>query len=204
MKFYQSDFYKIMETISNFFILNILWLLSCIPIITIFPATSALFSVARQWQLKKERSVYSAYLHAFRKNFLQSLGACLIWFLILLILAADYYLVFRSGIMDAFVFKTIFFLFSTIFTMTSLYLFPVLVHYKTSTISIFKNSLLLAVSQLHMTILLFLLAGLAGTVLYLFPFLLLALPSCTAYAIYYLCRRVFQKIERYQQQETAL
>lgn len=46
--------YRTLESFSNLVILNLLWILMCLPIITIFPATIAMFGVIRQWIIKDD------------------------------------------------------------------------------------------------------------------------------------------------------
>ncbi|WP_453990511.1 YesL family protein [Bacillus nitroreducens] len=53
-------------------VLNILFILSCIPIVTIYPALAALFGVVREWRTKNEVAVYSQYKKKFIENWKQS------------------------------------------------------------------------------------------------------------------------------------
>jgi uncharacterized membrane protein YesL len=52
----------------NLFILNIFWIVSCLPIVTIVPATTAMFSVVRQWQLHQDTSVVKELLQVFKRK----------------------------------------------------------------------------------------------------------------------------------------
>jgi uncharacterized membrane protein YesL len=54
MNFLDSRLYAIVDRFSNLLILNIFWIVSCIPIVTIAPATSAMYSVVRQWRLHQD------------------------------------------------------------------------------------------------------------------------------------------------------
>ena len=45
----EGRFYRRLETVTNYFLLNVLWLLACLPIITLYPATAAMFAVIRGW-----------------------------------------------------------------------------------------------------------------------------------------------------------
>jgi uncharacterized membrane protein YesL len=49
MGFLDSRLYRWLEVFTNFFVLNLLWLLACVPVLTIYPATAAKFGVVRGW-----------------------------------------------------------------------------------------------------------------------------------------------------------
>ena len=79
---------RILTHIFDFILLNILWLLTSIPIVTLGTATAALYSVMMSVVEKKEGYIIKDYWKAFCRNFKQStvvwilllfLGACL-WF----------------------------------------------------------------------------------------------------------------------------
>lgn len=55
--------------------LNLLYLLCCIPIVTIGPATAALMLVLRNMALERPVFVFHEFFDAFKKNFWRSLGA---------------------------------------------------------------------------------------------------------------------------------
>lgn len=57
--------YRICSWMYQFAFLNILFLISCIPIITIFPAAAAMFGVVRAWVKKNESPLLSTYLKLF-------------------------------------------------------------------------------------------------------------------------------------------
>jgi len=66
-------FFRICTWISYFIYLNVLFLLSCIPVLTIGPALAALFGVARYWAKGDEPAILAAYGKLFRENLRQGL-----------------------------------------------------------------------------------------------------------------------------------
>lgn len=52
--------------LANVFLLNILWLVCCLPIVTIPPSTAALFSTARRW-LDGEEGVIGPYFSSWKR-----------------------------------------------------------------------------------------------------------------------------------------
>lgn len=66
--FFQILFNKIWQI----FFLNLLYLIFCIPIVTIGPATTAMMKILRNFSIEKPTFIISDFLDAFKKNFKQS------------------------------------------------------------------------------------------------------------------------------------
>jgi len=69
MNFMNSKVYSTFEVVCNLFLLNLLWLLMCLPVVTIFPATAAMFGVVRQSVLYKDSSIFTSFFRYFKENF---------------------------------------------------------------------------------------------------------------------------------------
>ncbi|MGI9049327.1 MAG: DUF624 domain-containing protein, partial [Rubrobacteraceae bacterium] len=52
MNVLDSRLYRWLEVFTNLLILDLIWLVSCLPVITIYPATTAMFGVTRDWVRK--------------------------------------------------------------------------------------------------------------------------------------------------------
>lgn len=63
---------RILTRIFDLILLNILWLLTSIPVVTLGAATAALYSVLLSAAEKKEGYIVRDYWKAFRRNFKQS------------------------------------------------------------------------------------------------------------------------------------
>lgn len=68
----------------NLILLNVLWLITSLPLITMGAATTALYSTVFQYQTQEEDAVFKPFFRAFAKNFKQS---TLLWLPMLAILA---------------------------------------------------------------------------------------------------------------------
>lgn len=84
MSFFSLDskFMQAMSRIADLIILNILFLLTCLPIFTIGAASAALYSVCFRIGTEKEAGVFRPYFRAFRENFKQGTALCLLLLLI--------------------------------------------------------------------------------------------------------------------------
>jgi uncharacterized membrane protein YesL len=187
--------YQWLESATDFFLLNILWLLACVPVVTIFPSTAAIFGVVRDWARGKEAGVFGAFVLRFRQNFRQSLAVGALWTLSGGALFLDFLIVNGLPPGPQAVMRFLLVLASILYALASVFLFPVMVHYDTRWTAVPKNALLLALGRLPITLLCLAIAVAAAMLTFFVPLLLVATPSVAAYAVYRLCDREFRKID---------
>ncbi|WP_445661424.1 YesL family protein [Bacillus sp. FSL K6-3431] len=195
MKLLDSKFYSILESLSNFFLLNLIWILFSLPLITLFPATAAMFAVIRDWKLGKHTSIFIAFLTYFKSNFMISFISGLLFFLFVFIFYIDFTLMDQLGPTMSVLVLSLLFILSLITLSVSIYLFPVIVHFKLSFKNALKNSFLYAVMYFPTTIVSILLLISMALLIFLVPIFSLIAFSVTAYIIFLLCHRSFNKIE---------
>jgi uncharacterized membrane protein YesL len=194
MNILDSRFYGVIDRLSNLFILNIFWIVSCIPIITIAPATSAMFSVVRQWKLKEDTSVVRNYFRYFKENFKESILIGIVWTILGVLLYFNYFYLYQDESNVKYFIIIPLFLLSLLFVGTSAYLFPLITHYKVSWIGAIKHSFFVAIANLPTTILIVGVFALMTITLMYLPATSLIIFSIGAYINFSLCYRVFQKM----------
>lgn len=196
MNFLDTRFYRWMDVLADFFFLNILWLLACVPLVTFFPATAALFAVVRDWVQGKETGVFKPFFRYLRENFAQSLVVGLAWTMVGLVLWADFLFVRQITSWARSPLLALLFLWVVAYGGTAVYLFPVMVQFRTGWWQVIKNAFFIAFSWpgLASTLGCFLIVALAGLALYYVPLSFLITGSVTAYLIYNLCHRVFGQL----------
>ena len=195
MSVLDSRFLRWLEIFSNFLFLDLLWLLACLPVVTIYPATAAMFGVVRDWVRKKEGSLLQTFLSRFKENFRQSFMIGIVWTIFGVALLLDFYLVNQAPSGLRIVLGSLLFLVALLYVFTSLFLFPLMVHYDASLLVVVKNSLLLSIGQLSTTVqCLLVVAAMAGIAVFA-PLSLLITGSLTAYVVYRLCDRAFRRVE---------
>ena len=69
---YDGPIYKVCELIYETCMLNILWIIGCIPIVTIGASTTALYSVYSSKVSGKGYKIYSDFFKAYKKNIRQA------------------------------------------------------------------------------------------------------------------------------------
>jgi uncharacterized membrane protein YesL len=201
MNILDSRIYQALKVFADFFILNLMWLLACLPILTVFPATAAMFGVCREWVKGRNADTIEAYFSFFKGNFKRSLYLELVWSLIGGLLLANYaFLAINYDLVRTMSVGAKFPLFvwvvftGLMYLFTSVHLFPVLVNYDTSLLGVLKISLLLSVSRPFITLLCLLTLAISVVLLWFLPLSLGILGSFTAYLIYWLCDRNFRTV----------
>jgi uncharacterized membrane protein YesL len=195
MSILDTRVYRWLDTATDFFLLNLIWLAVCLPVVTIFPSTAAMFGVVRDWVRGKEGSLTRTFITRFRENLGQSLLVGAIWTVFGVALFLDFLVANQLSYWAEIILKSVLLLVSTLYAFGSVYLFPVMVHYETDWKTVIKNSLLISIVRLPTTLvcLVFLVAMVGLTVVV--PFLVVITGSITAYVVCRLCERVFRKID---------
>ena len=125
--------------------LNILWFVCCIPIVTIGPATTALFYSCQKMARDEEGYITRSFFHSFRENFKQGVFIGLIMTVLGVFLAFDGYVLRRLYNTSPFwAIVTAFFLVAcAAWLLISMWIFPLLAHFDNTTAAMFKNAIML-------------------------------------------------------------
>lgn len=189
-----NKLYKTMEFLKNIFLLNTIWLLMCIPIVTIFPATAAMFATLREWKTQGDIQVFSAYIRFLKENFKQSFIIGVVWFVFTSLLLGDFIITNQINSNLKYVLFSFFFLLTIVFLFVSIMIFPVMAHYQVTWKGAIKNAFLLSIANLHYTIVSLLILAVAILLCIYFPGATLVCFSMTAFLINALVSRGFQQV----------
>ena len=195
MNLLDTRIYRWLEVVTDFFLLNLMWLVACLPVVTIFPSTAAMFGVVRDWVRNKEGGLARAFVSRFRENFAQSLLVGVLWALFGAALLLDFSVAGRLPPGAEVVAKSLLILATLLFASASVYLFPMMVHYEMGWRTLIKNALLLSIGRLPTTAACVLFVAAMTVLTVIVPLLILITGSVTAYVVYALCDREFRKID---------
>ncbi|HYE81507.1 MAG TPA: YesL family protein [Clostridia bacterium] len=185
--------YRIMTIIYQLVILNLLWCVASIPVITIGASTTALFYVVGKIVRKEEVHEFRDYIKGFRDNFKQ---ATIIW----LILCAAYLMIFANfsfleqysrmgGLMLAIQLPVL-----VQVIIVTVFVFPLLSRYESRTIEIIKTSWILGIRHIFSCIASLAIIAVAVILAKLVPALfLMVFTSLAALAIYLVFNRILEK-----------
>ena len=133
--------------------LNVLWFICCIPIITIGPATTALFYSCQKLAQDQDGYVTRNFFHSFRENFRQGTLIGLIMTVLGIFIGADGYILYHLHASSAFwtIVTAIYFVAAAAYLIVLMYIFPLLAYFNNNTFAMFKNSLIIGMRFLLCT-----------------------------------------------------
>lgn len=156
---YDGPFFTVLNRISDLIILNLLWIVCSIPIVTIGASTTALLYVTMKILRGEDAYIAKNFFKSFKENFLQS---TIIWLIMLAVgaILLGNYLFLPNMNLPNFLY-TMFFSASCftalLYSMLLMYLFPLQARLENKIKHTFKNALLLSFRHLPTTIVLILL-----------------------------------------------
>lgn len=200
MKFFsvESPLYKFMQSLWDILKLNFMWIIFCIPIVTIGGSTIAAFSVLLRMSEDQEGNVIKDFWKAFKENWKQGILIGLLPPICFEAVFLDFQLYNAVekgglGILIVGCFSAYIFIFCLI------YVFPLLARYDNTVINSIKNSFRIGMKFFGRTLLLLAIIALEVLIIFwnkttVFIGLLIG-PACIMYTISGVAMHIFRKIE---------
>lgn len=200
MKFFsvESPLYKFMQTLWDILKLNFMWIIFCIPIVTIGGSTIAAFSVLLRMSEDQEGNVIKDFWKAFRENWKQGIFIGLLPPICFEAVFLDFQLYNAVengglGILIVGCFSAYIFIFCLI------YVFPLLARYDNTVINSIKNSFRIGMKFFGRTFLLLVIIAVEVLIIFWNPTTkfvgALIGPACIMYTISGVAMHIFRKIE---------
>lgn len=202
---YDSPLFEFLNTLASFIGLNVLFLITCLPVVTIGPALTALYTVTMQEARREHGYFFSTYLKAFRSSFGRSCVAFLLY------LAAAAVLIFNVtfwaalGTIPANLILLLM-MFAVVITVISfLYTFPLLARFDGTLKQIIRNSFPIAMAHRKYTLALLAIQAATVAACLVIPqakiFMVLLGFSFLAYCNSFLFVRVFRDYENDREED---
>lgn len=153
---FDGPLYNFINKVGDLIWLNILWLICCIPIVTIGASTTALYFVALKLASGEDGYIAKDFFRSFRQNFKQS---TVIWIILLafgIFISYDLYTIFTVDF--NFSSTTLLLILSGLFMITLayvmifVYIFPLQCKFVNKIKYTFKNALILSIRHLPLTL----------------------------------------------------
>lgn len=146
--------YETFTKITNLIILNLLFLVSCIPIITIGPSLAALYQVTFKMNLTDERAITKQYCQALIHTFFKAGIAGIVSILTGSILVLDLYFVFFIPSVTPQLLGIPVFAITFLYVLTVTYLFPLMAYTDDKLLNVIKRAICLSLANLPYSLLL--------------------------------------------------
>lgn len=175
----------------NACLLSIFYLIICIPIVTIGPATTALYYTFLKLVKDEESYLLREFFHSFKQNLKQSFIVWLILSILGTILIIDIfyfkYIPSTKGVIFYYIIFTIFLFYLAIY----LYIFPLIAKFENTTKNMFKFAFLISIKHLGWTIIMVAIAIMLFLISLRIPPIILFLPGLTAFLQSYIFNYIF-------------
>ncbi|PYI56436.1 YesL family protein [Paenibacillus flagellatus] len=229
--------YRISEWIMRLSVINVLWVVCSIPFFylmlagliattqspeyfkqalvlvaivapfTLFPATAAMFTVARKWVTGDEDvPLFKTYFRGYKENYLQSMLGGILFVLLTTVMYVNYTFYLRqSGTLS--LLSILFIVLAFLLIAAMFHFFSIMVHFHMKFWQIMKNAFLITIGNPVMTVLLLVSNGVVAYIsVYHFTFLIpFFMGSLMAYASFWNFYRIFDRMktlsEKKQQEE---
>ena len=190
---FEGPVYRFLDIVFDLLVINFLWLICSLPIVTIGPATTAAFYVTGKIIRDESAHLFRDFFKSFKNNFFQSL---IVSFFIALGFWVTYINIRNISIfgkMGKFIYPFQIFIMIEL-TMLCIYIFPLISRYTMTVKNFFKAAFILAHAHLLTTIGCVLLIVANYFIIIKIPALIILFTfSLYAYASYYLLYNAFKK-----------
>jgi len=190
---------RFLTGLCNLIIVNILFILTCIPIFTIGASLTALYRITIAILAGDNPAIFRDYFKAFRDNFLKATLLELLYALATAFFGFEVVMVNTMMSPDLSWVQYIPYFFLLMILAHTLYSFPLIAWFEESFKQILKNALLLAITNLPVTIMYVVITGGLAYALWQFPSLtmsLLIFMGISVIAMFYsiFLKRIFEKL----------
>ncbi len=200
MKFFSLDspVYRFMSALLNVVTLNFCWLIACLPIITIGPATVAAFDVALKMVDDEEGYIVKQFIKAFKSNFKQGVLLGIISFICIYVVYMDFQL-FEAVEGNPVMFLIIAIVSCFVFVCSLIYAYPLIARYENTVGKTLKNSFRISMKYIVRTVMMIFVVGVECFVflwndVLVFIGILIG-PACIMYTISGFAKYIFKQIE---------
>ncbi len=188
-----NGFFSAVGKLVDIVIVSLMWILLMIPIITIGPATSAMYycmvKVIRRERGYLTREFISAFKMNFKVGTLTSIILAFMYFVLIFDLTWARQMEGIPGFILVSVFNSMLFLITCI----ALYAFPILSRFRIKTKQLLKTSLFMAMKHLPSTILIAIIVAFFAIATYLINILFIVTPGLCCLLVSFLFERIFKK-----------
>ncbi|MGE8203795.1 YesL family protein [Heyndrickxia sp. NPDC080065] len=190
----QNKFFRVLELITNYAYLNILWFFFSLPVITIFPATIAMFQVIHKWSKDEETSILQSFFHYFKKDCKKGIIIGGIMIFIIAALVGDFFIILELKNPWQSILLPVLIIITLLYFMMMLYFFLLFMRFNTSMKHLLSMAFVLSIRRPIQPIIVLLIFLILITItLYVRFFTILIIFSCCAWIHYKMINHSIEK-----------
>ena len=202
---------RCLTDIANIILLSCAWLICSIPVLTIGPATAALYYVAQKLVAGENPKIFRSFFHSFRDNLKQGMILTLIFGITAALLGYDYLFSYMVNESLGKLLRIVFVVAAAVWLMLACYTFPLQAQFQNRVKTTLQNALFLALSHLGQTITVMLIhlvpvavcLALPELFARLLPLWIFAAPGLIAFLCTLRLRKLWASLRQQAEAETA-
>ncbi len=199
---YDGPLMRALVYLGDLILLNVLFLLCCVPVVTAGASAAALYTVTFRTLDDKGGHVCRQFFTAFGANFKKATLEWLVMLAVAGLLYADFCIITQTAFAGKAVIEVAFVLVLSLYLPTLTFLFPLQAYYENTVAKTLKNAVALGIAKLPQSVLLIALYGVPLVLLYfdigvffrLLPVWLIVGYALSAQLAARLLRRIFRKL----------
>ena len=203
----ESPLMNFLNRVCDLLILNALFVLCCIPVVTIGASFTALHYVCYRMIRDEEGYITRDFFRSFRQNFRQSTLIWLLFLIVFLLVGTDMVLMRNQGQSFPTLLRYLIYADAAVVAAIGLYAFPLQARFENSIYGTLRNAALLTIGAFPRTLAMLVVMAMPFLILFVFPRLIPVLVmvgfSAPAYACASLYAPVFRRMEPQTEQEPA-
>lgn len=193
-----NPLFRFMNRIADMVVLNVIFLVSCVPIFTIGPALTALYYVSINTWGREDGYIFKMYAKSFKENFKQSTAMWLILLVIGIVLSVDvWFWVSQWKATGAAMYKpltVISVVMLMVYLMIFTFVWPLLAKFSNTNKETVKNALAMVLTHVPETLLIWAIFGVVALAVYMISFARVAVFFIGVSLVAYLQALVFRHI----------
>lgn len=197
---FEGPVFTFLSRLADLIWLNLLFIICCIPVVTIGAATTALYYVTLKMVKDEEGYITRSYFKAFRDNFVQATVIWLVFLAVIVVMFLDFRIakvgdmsaLIGSGRINDVVIVAVGVM-AIILGMTLTYVFPLLARFDNTVVNTVKNAFLISIRHLPYTFLMMIIQAVPVVLIWFFPALLILVLIMFS-AVAYINSKFFRKI----------
>ena len=191
----KNDLWRTVSLVTDVCGLSFLWVVACLPVVTIGPATAALYFAVVRHVRRREDGAFRAFFHSFRMNLRQGVLATLIVLLPVFLLQLGWRMchVMAASASGGYGLLAFYSLLMVLPLGALMYLFPLLGRFTFSLKDLFRTAARLTLAHLPTSLCLVILSAVGAMLCLQFVLPLFFLPALVALASSLLLEKVFRR-----------
>lgn len=189
-----NKFFYVMGKVTDAMILSILFVISCVPLVTIGASLTALYYTMHKVIRHDRGYLWQQYKHAWKENFWQATICWVIFLALAILLGFDLRLTYRMFLAGEALGK-IYYFFVVLLVLEAIwaaYTFAYIARFQNKTKIILKNCAMIMIYHFPASLAVLLTLGLSAFALYLVPALIIVIPALVAWLLEFFLERVFR------------